>query len=142
MAQSLESFGLQAFIARWLMAMFLVLATYNPSGYSYVDWVAHPSMRDWVLKLLVGLVLAILYATFGLATQRSLGRIGVAAWLSFFAAATWLLIDLGLLRVTSGGAVVTLVLVGIANVLAVGLSWSYIRARLSGQADTNNVTLP
>jgi hypothetical protein len=26
--------------------------------------------------------------------------------------------------------------------LAVGLSWSYVRARLSGQADTNNVTLP
>ena len=28
------------------------------------------------------------------------------------------------------------------NLLAIGLSWSYIRARLSGQADTNNVTLP
>lgn len=142
MAQPLESFGFQGFVIRWLMAMFLVLATYNPSGYSYVDWVMWPTGGDWVLKLLVGIVLAILYATFGLATQRSLGRIGVAAWLSFFAAVTWLLIDIGVLRVTSSGAVVTLVLVAIANVLAVGLSWSYVRARLSGQADTNNVTLP
>jgi hypothetical protein len=142
MAQSLESFGFQGFVIRWLMAMFLVLATYNPSGYSYVDWVSRLSGGDWILKLLVGIVLAILYATFGLATQRSLGRIGVAAWLSFFAAVTWLLIDVGVLRVTSSGAVVTLVLVSIANVLAVGLSWSYLRARLSGQADTNNVTLP
>ncbi|HVH73690.1 MAG TPA: DUF6524 family protein [Stellaceae bacterium] len=142
MAQSLEPFGFQGFVARWLMAMFLVLATYNPSGYSYVGWITQLSSGDWILKLLVGLVLAILYATFGLATQRSLGRIGVAAWLTFFAAVTWLLIDIGLLRVTSSGAVMTLVLVAVANVLAVGLSWSYIRARLSGQADTNNVTLP
>ncbi|HEV2303477.1 MAG TPA: DUF6524 family protein [Stellaceae bacterium] len=142
MAQSLESFGFQGFVSRWLMAMFLVLATYNPSGYSYVGWVTQPTGEDWILKLLVGIVLAILYATFGLATQRSLGRIGVAAWLSFFAAVTWLLIDIGVLRVRSSGAVMTLVLVAIANVLAVGLSWSYIRARLSGQADTNNVTLP
>ena len=75
MAQSLESFGFQGFVARWLMAMFLVLATYNPSGYSYVGWITQLSSGDWILKLLVGLVLAILYATFGLATQRSLGRI-------------------------------------------------------------------
>src|SRR5579863_8212022 len=142
MAQSLESFGFQGFVARWLMAMFLVLATYNPSGYCYVGWITQVSSGDWILKLLVGIVIAILYATFGLATQRSLGRVGVAAWLAFFAAVTWLLIDIGVLRVTRSGTVVTLVLVAVANVLAVGLSWSYIRARLSGQADTNNVTLP
>jgi hypothetical protein len=38
--------------------------------------------------------------------------------------------------------VATIVLVNLANLLAVGVSWSYVRARLSGQADTNNVTLP
>ena len=35
-----ESFGIQRFVTRWLAAMFLVLATYNPSGYSYYHWVS------------------------------------------------------------------------------------------------------
>jgi hypothetical protein len=137
-----ESFGIQRFVTRWLAAIFLVLATYNPSGYSYFDWVSAPEIDDWVLKLLVGVVLVILYATFGLATQRSLGRLGIAAWLLFFAVVTWTMIDFGLIRIAGTGTMVTIVLVNLANVLAVGVSWSYVRARLSGQADTNNVTLP
>ena len=137
-----ETFGVQRFVTRWLAAMFLVLASYNPSGYSYYHWISELDVGNWVLKLLIGVVLAILYATFGLATQRSLGRLGIAAWLLFFAVVTWTMIDLGLLRIAGSGTVATIVLVNLANLLAVGVSWSYVRARLSGQADTNNVTLP
>src|SRR5882672_3672527 len=137
-----ESFGIQRFITRWLAAMFLVLATYNPSGYSYYHWVSELDIGNWILKLLVALVLGILYATFGLATRRSLGRLGIAAWLLFFAVVTWMLVDFGLIRIAGSGTVATIVLVDLANLLAIGLSWSYVRARLSGQADTNNVTLP
>src|SRR6267143_228311 len=103
------------------MAMFLVLATFNPSGYSYYDWMRDVENGDWVLNLLVGVVLAILYATFGLAPQRSLGRLGIAAWLLFFATMTWLLVDLGLIRIAGGGSVATIMLVDLANLLAVGL---------------------
>ena len=137
-----ESFGIQRFVTRWLAAMFLVLATYNPSGYSYYHWVSELDIGNWILKLLVALVLGILYATFGLATRRSLGRLGIAAWLLFFAVVTWMLVDFGLIRIAGSGTVATIVLVDLANLLAIGLSWSYLRARLSGQADTNNVTLP
>ena len=137
-----EPFGVKGFVARWLAAMLLVLATYNPSGYSYYHWVSALDPGDWILKLLVGVVLAILYATFGLATQRSLGRLGIAAWLLFFAVVTGTMIDFGLIRVAGSGTVATILLVVLANLLAVGVSWSYVRARLSGQADTNNVTLP
>ena len=137
-----ESFGIQRFVTRWLAAMFLVLATYNPSGYSYYHWVSELDIGNWILKLLVAVVLAILYATFGLATRRSLGRLGIAGWLVFFAVVTWMMIDFGLIRIAGSGTVVTIVLVDLANLLAIGLSWSYVRARLSGQADTNNVTLP
>ena len=137
-----ESFGIQRFVTRWLAAMFLVLATYNPSGYSYFHWVSELDIGNWVLKLLVAVVLGILYATFGLATRRSLGRLGIAAWLLFFAVVTWMLVDVGLIRIAGAGTVATIVLVDLANLLAIGLSWSYVRARLSGQADTNNVTLP
>jgi hypothetical protein len=137
-----ESFGIQGFLIRWIMAMFLVLATFNPSGYSYYHWIVDLENGDWILKLLVGIVLAILYATFVLATLRSLGRLGIATWLLFFATVTWFLVDLGLIRIAGGGTVATIMLVDLANLLAVGLSWSYVRARLSGQSDANNVSLP
>jgi hypothetical protein len=137
-----ESFGIQRFVTRWLAAMFLVLATYNPSGYSYYHWLSELDTGDWILKLLVGVVLVILYATFALATRRSLGGLGIAAWLLFFAVATWTMVDIGLLRIAGAGTMTMIVLVNLANVLAVGVSWSYVRARLSGQADANNVTLP
>ena len=136
-----ESFGIRRFVARWLAAMLLVLATYNPSGYSYYHWVGEFD-GNWILKLLIGVVLIILYATFGLATQRSLGRLGIAGWLLFFAVVTWTIIDNGVIRIAGSGTVATILLVNLANLLAIGVSWSYVRARLSGQADTNNVTLP
>lgn len=57
------------------------------------------------------------------------------------AAATWTLIDLGLLRDLSNGAYVTIVLVAVASVLALGVSWSSLTLRMSGQVDSNDVTL-
>lgn len=122
--------------------MLMVLATYNPSGYSYVHWVIGSTSGNWIFKILIGILLAILYATFVLATYRSLGALGIAVWLLFFATFVWLTIDIGLIEHLSLGTIITIVLVVLANVFAVGLSWSYIRARLSGQADTNDVTLP
>jgi hypothetical protein len=123
------------------MATFLVLATYNPSGYSYAHWL-FGSAGGWLGKVVVGLSLAILYATFALATLRSLGRIGVIVWTLLLSTFVWLLIDIGLIERLTAGTIATLGLLVVANVMAVGLSWSYVRARLSGQADTNNVTLP
>ena len=54
-------FGLPGFIARWLAALFLVFATYNPSGYSYCDWIADLGGGQWVLKALVTIVLIIYF---------------------------------------------------------------------------------
>ncbi|MSP49529.1 MAG: hypothetical protein EXQ95_09405 [Alphaproteobacteria bacterium] len=123
------------------MAIFLVMATYNPSGYSYFHWVAGVD-GQWIVKILVGIVLAILYATFILATLRSLGAAGIAMWVLLFGAIVWFLIDIGLIERLTAGSILTILLVVLANVVAVGVSWSYMRARLSGQADTNDVTLP
>ena len=134
-------FGLPGFIARWLAALFLVFATYNPSGYSYCDWIADFAGGQWILKALVTIILIIAYATFILATLRSLGVLGVLTWFLFFSSLVWLMINIGIIQSLSVRTVVTLALIVSANVFAVGVSWSYIRLRLSGQADTNNVTL-
>jgi hypothetical protein len=134
-------FGVSGVIARWLAALFLVFATYNPSGYSYCDWIADIGGGHWILKALVSVVLVIAYATFVLATLRSLGRLGVATWVTFFSSIVWLMINIGIIQTLNVRMFVTFALIILANVFAVGVSWSYIRLRLSGQADTNNVTL-
>lgn len=129
-------FSYSSFFVRWLVALFLVLATYNPSGYSYVHWVMEMSAAWWPFKALAGLLLAVLYGLFGLATLRSLGGAGIGMMTVLSGAVIWVLADLNLLAAFD--TPMTLMLV-VANVLAIGVSWSHIRQRLSGQVDSNNV---
>jgi hypothetical protein len=139
MAKGKGSFGLQGFIARWLMTMFLVLATYNPSGYSFWHWVADLESGDELAKLAVAILLGIIYVTIARASLRSLGVGGVVTWFLVFATVTALLEQLGLIRIAGPATLVTITLVLVANVLAVGLSWSFVRSRLTGQSETNSL---
>jgi hypothetical protein len=134
-------FSYPGIIARWLISMFLVFATFNPSGYSYVHWVMGESNQPWSLKILTGIVLGSIVATFFLATRRSLGMRGILATTGLLAAATWTLIDLGLLSNLSHRAYVTIALFAVACILTLGVSWSNLTLRISGQVDSNDVTL-
>ena len=136
----LETFTFWGFVSRWLLAMFIVLVTYNPSGYSYFHWIFEGSGGNWLGKGLVGLALGITYVTFFLAALRSLGIFGMLVWAGLFVAIEWFLIQF--FQPLTTGTVVTMALIVLASVLGIGVSWSYIRARLSGQLDTNDVTLP
>lgn len=134
-------FSYPGIIVRWLMSMFIVFATFNPSGYSYVHWVLRNTDQPWSLKILTGILLGSMVATFFLATVRSLGLRGIVAMTGLLVAATWTLIDLGLLSNLSYGAYVSIVLVVIASILALGVSWSNLTLRVTGQVDSNDVTL-
>jgi hypothetical protein len=134
-------FSYPGIIVRWLMSMFVVFATFNPSGYSYVHWVLRDADQPWSLKVLAGLLLGSLATTFLLATVRALGLRGIVAASGLLAAATWAIIDLGLFRNLSHSAYLTIVLTLIASILALGLSWSNLSLRVTGQVDSNDVTL-
>ena len=54
----MAEFRFTGFLGRWLISMLLVAATYNPSGWSYVDWVGSGDADQLPLKVLAGLVLA------------------------------------------------------------------------------------
>ena len=136
----LDTFTIWGFINRWLLAMFIVLATYNPSGYSYFHWIFDGSGEHWLGKILVGFGFGIAYATFFLAALRSLGIFGMLVWAALFASIEWFLIRF--FEPLSTQTVVTMALIVFASVLGIGVSWSYIRLRLSGQLDTKDVTLP
>jgi Family of unknown function (DUF6524) len=135
------AFGPSSFISRWLGALFVVLATYNPSGISYYHWLVDTSDTRWSLKALVGVTMIILNMLFVLVSLRSMRPSGVLAAAVFCAVLVWALLDNGYLHGLSTWTWVTLVLALAGSILGAGVSWSHIRGRLSGQADSNDVTL-
>ena len=125
--------------ARFVAALVLVFATYNPSGYSYFDW-AIKHLPDYsVLKLFVGVVLIIGWVMFIRATMRSLGPIGLTLAVAFFGTLLWLVVDWGLIPADTVKAVTYLILIAASAVMATGMTWSHIRRRISGQVDVDEI---
>jgi ABC-type uncharacterized transport system permease subunit len=73
------------------------------------------------------------------ATFRSIGWTGVMLAGIFLAALLWVLIDQGILSLDRPSILTWVVLFAIATIMAIGLSWSHVRRRLSGQADVDEV---
>lgn len=126
-------------LPRILAALILVFATYNPLGYSFTTW----APRAWSegaqpFVALAALVLIIGYVIFVRATLRSIGALGALLVGAFVGIVTWLLVDLGV--IAAGDSVLTWTgLIAVSLILGVGLSWSLIRRRLSGQVDMDDV---
>lgn len=131
------SFG--GLIGRFVASLALVVATYNPSGYSLVSWVGSTFPHVQPLQAVVGIVVVALWLFFVHATWISLGTLGVALGVAFFAAVIWLMTSWGWLSLSSHGAFIWVVLLVVASMLTVGVSWGLIRARLSGQAVVEEV---
>jgi len=135
----MQALTIQGFLLRLLFALLLVMLTYNPSGYSYAHWLQNSFSEFNALLALAGITLIIGWVIYMRATLRSLGVIGLSLAALFFAAILWLLIDLGLLGFDNVTAVSWVILVLLSAILAVGISWSHIRRRISGQVDSDDV---
>ena len=127
------------FFARLLIALALVFATYNPTGYSFYHWVLTDLPTITALKAFAGVVLLIGWTIFIRATSRSLGAFGVILALAFVGTLFWLAVQWNLLPANSVTAMTYIGLFIIGAVLGTGMSWSHIRRRLSGQADVDEV---
>lgn len=124
---------------RFLAALILVFLTYNPSGFSYFHWTIQ-NLPEWsALKIFVGVVLLIGWVIYLRATMASLGGLGLVLAAAFFGALVWLIISWGLLPTDSAKVVASIILVIISCILGVGISWSHIRRRLTGQYDTDEI---
>jgi|SRR5579871_2869204 len=135
----LHEFGFPSWFVRWLAALFVVLGTYNPYGFSYYNWF-YDDAGVTPLKVMVGIGLLIAHIVILLASTRSLGPIGIGLLTAFFSSAAWVLIDQRLLDIEDPSVLWLTVLVVMAAVYGVGLSFSHIRARIAGQYDSNDVT--
>jgi hypothetical protein len=120
-------------MGRFIASLVLVLATYNPTGFSFVSWLAGNFPHVQPIQAVVGLALLALWIFFVHATWRSLGTLGVSLGLAFFAAVIWLISSWGWLNSSSHAALIWLSLIVIACMLTLGLCWALVRVRVSGQ---------
>lgn len=127
------------FIVRWVCAFGLLAATFNPTQYNYINWVADYGGMNLSIAVLLGLLLLIGYIIYLRATLRSIGAFGMLLVLAVVGAGLWVLYDLGVLRLDNSSFNVWLALIALSLVLGVGLSWSHVRRALSGQSDMDDV---
>lgn len=137
-----REFSFMSFLWRLVASLFLVLVSYNPTRYSYWDWVitavnSEPSALG-PEHFVVGVVLMIGWVILLAATQRSLGVLGLMLGVMLLSGVVWLLVDIGWLNVASMSNATWVALFCISVLLAVGLSWSHVWRRLTGQFEVDS----
>ena len=127
------------FIIRWIFAFVLLAATYNPTEWNYVRW----SMVNYETRLsltaLFGLILLVGYIIYLRATLRSIGVFGMILILAVVGTVLWVLFDQGAVSFANPTINTWIGIVALSVVLAIGLSWSIVRRRLTGQTDVDDI---
>ena len=124
-----------SFAWRFLFAFLLVFGTFNPTGYSYFHWAAATLPKVNGVLALLTMVLLAAWIFFLRSTFRSLGLIGVVIAVAFCAALVWVGVDIGVVELSNKGLLAWIALVVISLVLGLGMSWSTLRQRMTGQQD-------
>lgn len=127
------------FLLRWLGAFLLLALTFNPSRWNYLHWARTTWPDQMPLAVFLGLLLAVAYMVYVVATIRSIGAFGVVLIAAIFGAGLWVLIDWGVLRLSSPSFNLWLGILVLSLILGIGLSWSILRQRLSGQASVDEI---
>jgi uncharacterized membrane protein YozB (DUF420 family) len=121
----MENFNFVGFLARWAASIVLVMVTYNPTGTSFVHWVAEVFPKVQPLQAVAGIALIGAWGFFLHSTKQALGTFGMVVATAFFAALVWLFVSQGWLSLSDTGAITWVVLGMLSFLLALGLSWSH-----------------
>ncbi len=127
------------FLFRLAFAFVLLAATYNPTQWNFVRWAMANYDSQLPLTLLFGLVLLVGYIIYLRATLRSIGVFGMLLVLAVAGTLLWVLYDQGIIDLADPTFNTWLAIAVLSIVLAIGLSWSIVRRRLSGQADVDDI---
>lgn len=139
-------FSWGGYFLRLLLAIVVVFATYNPTGYSLFHWIRSQATSDasaekWALLVFCGIVVLIGWVIFIRATFRSLGAFGTILAVAFFGALIWLVLTVIPIPENNQNLIIYLIQFGLAGVLSAGLSWSHVRRRLTGQLDVDETDM-
>lgn len=127
------------FVIRWVFAFLLLAATYNPTQWNFAAWTAANFETNLSVTVLFGLILLVGYIIYLRATLRSIGIFGMVLILAVVGTLLWVLYDQGLIDLDNPTVNTWIGLFALSIVLAIGLSWSIVRRRLTGQADMDDV---
>jgi hypothetical protein len=135
-----REFSAGSFLWRLAASLVLVLATYNPSGFSYYGWLARGFTNDSLgpAHFVVGILLLAGWAILIIATRNSLGKGGLFIVAALIGGIVWWMASVGLNVAGNMAALGWVILICVAVLLAVGLSWSHIWRRLTGQVEVDN----
>lgn len=123
-------------IVRLLVCFFLVFATWNPTGVSYVDWITGPA--SLAEKAVATTVLVALHMLFWRITLLSLGVAGLAFLLAMLTAGVFTLSELNVIDLGRAPTRSYMFLSVAGVTLAVGLLWSLMKRRVTGQSNYLN----
>jgi hypothetical protein len=121
---------------RFLSTAVLVLITYNPTDFSFVGWLKN-SAGLGPEHFVAGIVLLIGWVILIAATKNSLNAFGMILGVLLLGGLVWLMIDFGLLSVDSVSTLTWVILICIAALLTIGLCWSHLWRRLTGQFEVD-----
>jgi hypothetical protein len=133
-----SSFTFNGVLLRIGAAVALVLATFNPTPWSYLRWATESIESFGPAKLVIGLILAAGWVLYVRAAMHSIGIVGAALIAAVIGALVWLAIDSGWLDPANTSALAWIGLVGFGLILGIGLSWSHFRRRITGQVDVES----
>ncbi len=126
-------------LLRWLGAFVLLAAIFNPTRWNYLAWARESWSSQMPLILFLGLILGVAAMVYLVATMRSIGILGAIVIAAIFAAGLWVLTDWGLLGLGNPALNIWLGILVLSLILGIGMSWSILRQRLSGQQTTDEV---
>jgi Family of unknown function (DUF6524) len=123
--------------ARLLGALAVVLLTYNPAGYSFYHWAVRDLAAITAVKAFAGTVLLVGWVICVRTALVALGALGLLLSVLVLGTLVWMLQDYGILNPDSPSLLSWVALIVIGIVLGIGLSWSLLRARVTGQVEVD-----
>ncbi len=124
-------------VVRIVLALVLVLITFNPSGWSFYHWITAPPAGITAVKAFAGVLLLIGWLVCLRTAYVAIGLVGAVLLAILLATVVWMLIDYHIIDVAGRAAMVWIGLVIAGVVLGIGLSWSLIRTRATGQIEVD-----
>jgi hypothetical protein len=124
------NFGLSGIASRILLSLFIVFATYNPSGRSFYHWV----LADGPItpRILMGLILLGTYASLLYATWELLGFAGMLLVIAICISAAYVLEQANLINLQNPDTRWIVALTTIGVTMGWGMSYSLLFVRLTG----------
>ena len=123
-------------ILRILFALAIVIATWNPTGYSYVQWALIDTSTFDATKALLGVLLLAAWLLCIRATWVSLGLMGLILAAIVIGVFVWWLLSMGIVS-SDQRTMQWIGVIAIGVVLGIGMGWSLFSAKATGVVETD-----